>query len=86
MTFNQGCPSSNFSATSSGHSAPGLYAALGKVATKLADERAFAPDELGRLHGLCFVHLQGPEAKRMYLARLLHRWLQKFLSRSGDGM
>jgi hypothetical protein len=42
--------------------------------------------EDGSLKTYCFVHLQGPEAKRMYLARLLHRWLQKFLSRSGDGM
>ena len=31
----------------------------------------------GSLKPYCFVHLQGPEAKRLYLTRLLHGWLGK---------
>ena len=31
---------------------------------------AFAPDALGRLHGLCLVHLQGPRTKEMFMEAL----------------
>ena len=31
---------------------------------------AFAPDALGRLNGLCFVHLQGPWTKQLFMSAL----------------
>ena len=31
---------------------------------------AFAPDALGRLHGLCLVHLQGPWTKALFMSAL----------------
>ena len=31
---------------------------------------AFAPDALGRLHGLCLVHLQGPRTKELFMGAL----------------
>ena len=43
-----------------------------------ADGRPSERQADGSMRPYCFVHLQGPEAKRLYLTRLLHGWLQRF--------